>query len=448
MTPDRRTLGILPPFSAGLAAAIALESSTGLLLYADEGLLPALTLILTVEMGALGLGLWSGLLQVGAGVVEQVRRRWLFSLVVFALAAALATGFNFRGDLQGSGLGQGAGLAFLGGLPLFSIGSLLGAMSRPDDLGRPSRPLVGAPAVFGAAVGFLLCGSFLLPSVAPYTLYLFCLVMLSGGALLQGWVLDSRPLVDVLEVASGATGELRVEARALGSPRRELKVLFEGGRLRGAEGPEGDPGRSWEAAVLEGLKGEERRPKSVLYLGGGSGTLVRLLSQRFPQARIHVVERSRELVALARSHFASWEGWDGVDLQLGEPLASAPNPCGPFSLVLVDCGALPTLGGVPSLRDPEWRFLADSLDTGGVLLMGGLPSWQGESLPHLQRLLGNGQRWFQPVFLYRTEPIPPVARLLQRKGDMAETLLLFSTAGAAAWPPSLSGFQLHPVAVS
>jgi len=448
MTADRRGLGLLPPFSAGLAAAIAMETSTGLLLYADEGLLPALTLILAVEVGALGLGLWSGFLPVGGGIVEQVRRRWLFSLVVFALAAALATGFNFRGDLQGTGAGQGVGLAFLGSLPLFSIGSLLGAMSRPDDLGRPSRPLVGAPAVFGAAVGFLLCGIFLLPNAAPYTLYLFCLVMLSGGALLQGWVLDSRPLVDVLEVASGSTGELRVEARALGSPRRELKVLFEGGRLRGIESPEGDPGRRWEVAVLEGLKGEERRPKSVLYLGGGSGTLVRLLSQRYPQARIHVVERSRDLVGLARSHFAAWEGWDGVGLQIGEPLATTPDPCGPFSLVVVDCGALPTLGGVPSLRELDWRFLADNLDTGGVLLMGGLPSWQGESLPHLQKLMGKGQEWFQDVFLYRTDPIPPVARLLQRKGDMAETLLLFSTAGAAAWPPSLSGFRLHPASVS
>ena len=445
MRVDRRGLALLPPMLAGLAAAIALETSTGLLLYADEGLLPALTLILTVEMGSLGLGLWSGLLPVGGGAVEQVRRRWLFSLVVFAGAAVLSTGFHFMGDIQVGGLGQGVGLGFLGGLPLFSVGSLLGAMSRPDDLGRPSRPLVGAPAVFGAAVGFLLSGSILLPNAAAYTLYLFCLVMLSGGALLQGWVLDIRPLVEVLEVVAGPTGELRLEERALGSPRRDLKVLFEDGRLRGVEGPEGDPGRGWEIAVLEGLKGEERRPGSLLYLGGGSGTLVRVVSRRFPEARIQVVERSRELVDMARAHFGPWEGWDGVGLQIGEPLDSLPESQNPFSMILLDCGVLPTLGGVPLLSEGNWRSLVDRLQPGGVLVMGGLPSNRGDSHLLLGEMMGAGRKWVGGVCLYRTDPVPPTARLLQRAGDGAETLLLFSTPGAAAWPLALSDFQLYPV---
>jgi len=432
----------------GVVAAVAVETSAGLLLYADEGLLPALTSILTVEVGALALGLWSSSLPLGGGVVEQIRRRWLFCLIAFALAAVLSAGLSFMGDLPGSGLGQGVGLGFLGGLPLFSIGSLLGAMSRPDDLGRPSLSLVGALSVLGAAIGFLLAGSVLLPNAAPYTLYLSCMVILSGGALLQGLVLDRRPSMEVLETVPGSTGELRVEGRTTGNPRRELKVLLERGRVRGAEDPEGKPGRDWEAAVLEVLGQEGRRPNSILYLGGGSGTLVRLFSQRFPQTRIHVVERSSELVALARSQFTKWDGWEGVGLKVGEVLATSPALEGPFSVILVDCGALPSIGGAPFLGESEWRFLVEALDAGGVLLMGGIRVRESDPAVQSWEVVRMGRRWFKEVSLYQMEPVPPGGELLQEVGAGAEVLLLFSTVGAVVWPLTLSAFQFRPAGES
>ena len=154
----RRGLGSVPPLLAGMAAAVAVETSAGVLLYIDEGLLPALTLILSVETGAFALGLWSGRLPVGGGVVEQIRRRWLFSLVVFTIAAALSAGWSFLGELPGSRLGQGVGLGFLGGLPLFSVGSLLGALSSTIDLSAKPRSPVGVPSALGAALGFFLAG--------------------------------------------------------------------------------------------------------------------------------------------------------------------------------------------------------------------------------------------------------------------------------------------------
>lgn len=437
-------MGLLPPLLAGMVAAVALEVSVALLLFADEGLLPALTLILTIEIGALGLGLWSGPLSLAGGVVEEVRRRWLFSLIAFALAAALSAGLSFMGDLPRNGLGQGLGLGFLGALPLFSIGSLLGAMGRPDEGGRPLLPLVGAPAALGGAVGLLLAGNVLLPHATPYTLFLSCVVVLSGGALLQGWVLDGRASVEVLETVAASTGELRVEGRAVGNPRRELKVLLEGGRLRGAEDPEGNPGRAWEAAVLDGLGGVEREAGSILYLGGGSGTLVRLLAQRSPQSRIHVVERSGELVQLARSRFATWDGWESLGLQIGEPLTTLVEPQGSFQLIVVDCGALPTLAGVPALRDADWVFLAHTLDSGGVLALGGLPPHGVRGTVSPEQVMREGLRWFEGASLYQGESSTPGAPLLREVGDAAESLLLFFKAGAAPWPLSLSGFQLQP----
>jgi hypothetical protein len=437
--------------------------STGLLLYSDDGLLPALTLILTIEMGALGLGLWSAPLPVGGGAVEQLRLRWLFCLVTFALGATVAAAFNVTSAVPRNGLGQGVGLALLGALPLFSVGTLLGAMSRSGDSDRGYRstaatptvvspptavtspPAVGPPAVIGAGIGFLLAGGLLIPITAPYTLYLFCLVILSAGALLQGWALDDHLEVEVLETVQGPVGELRMERRALGVSRRDLRVLLEVGRIRGAEDAEGGPGRDWEVAILEGMAEQDARPESVLYLGGGSGTLVRLLTQRFPHARIHVVERSRELVDLARNHFTDWDGWESIGLTLADPLEAAFATAEPFSVTIVDGGALPSLGNVPVLKDPDWRYLAGTLTKGGVLVIGGLatrkvPDSQ-DPTGGLGEILENGRRWVGEALLFRKEPQLAGGRLLREAAGWIESLLVFSAPDAPAFRPEAPGFR-------
>jgi hypothetical protein len=430
-----------------LAGAVALETSAGLLLYIDDGLLPALTLILVVEIGALGLGLCTAPLPVGGGAVEQIRRRWLFCLVAFAMGSALAAGLNFRSDLAGTGLAQGAGLGLLGALPLFSVGALLGAMARPDDLGRVPGAPVGPPAVLGAAIGFLLAGVVLLPNLAPHTLYLFCLVILSGGALLQGWVLDVRIAVEVIARGEGRNGDLRVERRILGTPRRELMVLREGEIVRGAENPAGRPGRVWEAAVLEILAPDRIQPESVLYLGGGSGTLGRLLSQRFPHAEVQLIEMDEGVVDLSRSYFKDWDGWDEIDL-VPEGVLDGRVGNG-ASVVVVDAGVLPTLGGIPFLRDTDWHLLENRVEAGGFMVMGGLgspgASSEAEVSGALSDLVRDGREWFQGVSLFRRTSERTETRLFQEWPSGAEFLLVFSTDGAPPTLPALSDFRLIEV---
>jgi len=437
---------VVPPLLAGLAAAVALEISTGLLLYTDGGLLPALTLILTLEVGALGLGLLSAPLPVGEGAVEQIRRRWMFCLVSFALASAIGAGLSFSENLQGTALGQGIGLGFLGALPLFSLGALLGAMGRPDDLGRTPSTWVGPPAVLGAALGFLLAGTVLLPNVAPHTLYLFCLVILSGGALLQGWVLDARVTVETLETLAAGGSAFRVERRALGSPRTEMKLLFQGDVVRGAEGPEGEPGRAWEAAVLDELVDSQHQPESFLCLGGGSGTLARILSKRFPHARVKVMEGTQELVTLARTHFCPWEGWDQLELVLRDPLDAVREDAQPFSVVFLDCGALPGPAGISSLTDADWQGLRGTLAPGAVLILGGLGS--GEVSPGVgaqegvEHLVAKARDWFEGVSVYQRDPGGGGREILQGLSDGPQFVVLLSTPDAQPWPPALDGFSL------
>jgi hypothetical protein len=425
--PNRSFLGFVPPMVVGASVAGAAEMSAGLLLYSTDGFLPALTLILTVETGALALGLWSGGLQLGDGVVEQVRRRWLFSLVTLALAAAYAAGMTFVEDLLTGGIGQGLGLAFLGSLPLFALGSLLGAMVRSGGVGVPRPASVGVSAVGGLALGFLLTGGFLLPNMAPYTLYLVCLTALSGGALLQGWVLDARPLERILDSAWTGRGEVRVEERPGPGGGGGLRLLLEDDRLRGAEDLDGAPGREWESAVLAAVRGEGEDPGPVLYVGGGSGTLIRLLLGSFPEVRVVVVEGCEEMVRMARKHLRFFPNWGSVQLLIGDPWVQTSALAPGFSLVVIDGGVLPVLGRLPAVPSVGWAELRRLAGVRGSVVLGEVGRRGTPGRAPLEAFLEKASESFPRVAYYQG-------------GE--EGFFLMSGPEAPPWSPALPGFRV------
>jgi hypothetical protein len=434
-------LTLFPPLLAGFAAAVAVETSAGSLLYSGTGMLPALGLIITVEVGAVGLGLWVGGEVAGGGLVEPIRRAWLFCLVAFAAGAVTSAGLTFVEGLAGTAVGQGLGLGLLGGVPAFAVGSLLGTMSRQEKGGGRPVPMVGSPAVLGASIGFLLSGGVLIPNVAPYTLFLLAVVVLSAGALIQGKVLDRWPIVTLLEYRKGSAGELRVESRVLGSPRCQTLVLLEGGRLRGAEDEGGNPLRGWEGAVLRGVREMSPQPDSVLLLGGGSFTLARSLSQGSLPRTIVVVERTQELVDLARIHFLEWDGRDEVTVKIGDPLVGFSPSQNVFPLVLLDSAALPSLGGTPVLGDSQWGFLRDRVGEEGVLIVGGLQWREGGQGGALETLVSRGRHWFQDVRLYQERPSTTDRRLLPELEMHPSALLAFSASEGANWPVEVPGYR-------
>ncbi len=443
MREGRSRWAALPPFLAGAAAATAAEFSAGLLLFSEEGFLPALTLILTVETAALGLGLWTRPPALPGGEVEELRRGWLFSLVAFALASVFSAALVFPGNGSRTGIGQGLGLALLGSLPLFAVGSLLGAMGRWKG-SEMAGVEVGAPSVLGGALGFLLTGTIFLPSTAPCIAFLICLVALSGGALLHGWILDDRPVVLLRESHPSSVGEQRVEDRVIGNPPRELRVLTEGGRLRGAEDGQGGPAREWEGAVLAALRGEATAPDRVLYLGGGSGTLARLLRETFPEVPVHLVERTRELVELARRSFKRWDGWDSVELRFGELLSVLRSLRATYPLVLVDVEALPFLGRLPFLEDKDWSALRDATGANGLLVLGGFRTVSGEAVEILEVLRARGLECYHRGDLYLGELPSAADNPAPGPGREREAFLLFCGAEAGGWSPVLPGFRYSP----
>lgn len=422
----RPLLGPLPPFIVGVTAAGVAEISASLLLYSAEGFLPALTLILTVESGAMALGLWSGTVQAEASTVEQVRRRWLFGLVALALGALFATAMTLAdGGLRG-GLGQGFGLAFLGTLPLFALGALLGGMARSEV---PSSGVLGVPVAAGLAVGFLLTGWLLIPNLAPYTLYLILLSLLSGGALLHGWALDGGPQVQILEERETSRGPVRVEDRFLGDERALRRVILEGDRVRAMENHDGTEGRPWEMAVRAAVQGDGEHPGSVLFLGGGGGTLARLLLSEFPGMRVVVVEESRDVVALARLHLHPFPGWGDVELINEEPWEGLGRVEGRFSLLLLDTASLPALGPVPAVPEGGWEALSGHLDPGGVVVLGELAPREDLGQAPLESLWSRGASHFGEGALYEREE---------------EAFLLFAGPEARTWPSELAGFRRTP----
>ncbi len=193
----RRRLAWIPPFLVGFAAATCAELAGGLLLYSGPGFLRALTLLLGVELGALALGLWVAESGRPGDPMERARRRWLFCLVAFTAASGFAAAWQMIDGASAAFATRGLGLALLGGLPLYASGTVLGALDvvdrgNPDSHEAPAGTRTGTPvgafAALGASAGVLTTGLVLLASLQPVSILLVCVVLVSAGALLHGWL--------------------------------------------------------------------------------------------------------------------------------------------------------------------------------------------------------------------------------------------------------------------
>ncbi len=186
-------MGWAPAFVAGFGAGAAGTVAVALLLYSGTGLLRSLTLIVMIELSAFGLGLglreptseWSH-------AVESLRRRWLFALIAFLAAAGFTLAWALFAGFGASRMTQAIGLALLAGLPLYACGRILGGINAV----RMTVGLTGsgASASLGAAAGVLATGLGAVSGLGVPSFVLFLLVLLSGTARLQGWVLEPEAL--------------------------------------------------------------------------------------------------------------------------------------------------------------------------------------------------------------------------------------------------------------
>ena len=80
----------LPPLLVGASAAVAAEVALGVLLYGGVGFMRSLTTILATQGIAFGGGLWTAP-RPGLDLVDRLRRRWVFCLVAYVVAAVFGT---------------------------------------------------------------------------------------------------------------------------------------------------------------------------------------------------------------------------------------------------------------------------------------------------------------------------------------------------------------------
>jgi hypothetical protein len=363
----------LPPFLLGVSAAVVAEVAVGLLLYGGPGFMRSLTAILAVEAAALGMGFLAS----GGGEPEGVdglRRRWLFCLVAFLAAVLFSALWSAVDVLGASPLGQGLGLALLAALPLYAAGGVLGAMGPACGPSSQSRlSSVGGPTALGAAFGFAVTGASLPQVVTPASLLLVCLVLLSGGGLVFGSVLDSRLHVHVRARRPSGLGDVCIEDRHLVSQGRAARVLLEGAWVRRWSTLSSDGSEPWDVEAFRGLGGGVGHPSRLLMVGGGCSSLPGIAARAVKTLRVDVVERSHAVVELGREHMetglhASEDG--RVVVRTGNTDDALDGLGAPYQLVLVDSAALAPVGGTAALSRHGMRALAGAVAADGALAVG------------------------------------------------------------------------------
>jgi len=183
----KRFMSWMPAFVVGAAVGVSGYLAVGMLLFEDDGMFRALTVILAVELGALALGLGSRIPR-KADIMRSLQLRWVFLLFSFVAAAAFALTWTLFRGFGGAPLTQGLGLALLGGLPFYAAGMLFLALARISAETYPGGALGGAAAL-GASTGVLFTGSVGITRVGAPALLLFLLMILSATSLVQAWVL-------------------------------------------------------------------------------------------------------------------------------------------------------------------------------------------------------------------------------------------------------------------
>lgn len=438
----------LPPLLIGASAAVVAEVAMSLLLYGGVGFVRSLTTVLAVEGFALAGGLWSAP-GPGPDLIDRLRRRWLVSLFAFFGAVLFGTVWSLYPQLSEWGLGQGAGLALLAALPLYTVGVVLGGMSlvaASDPGGRLAAP--GAAAAAGAGLGFVLTG-FLLPRTpVPASLLVACLVMLSLAGMIYGGVLSARTRLDVRAERPGRGLDVRVEERRTGIDGVEVLELREGPFVRRSVGlGKRDKDFPWDVAVVQALlprpdapSGEARPDDSshvspdapssprVLLVGGGASSAARAVREH-PTGFVDVLERTGAVVELGREHFDTelTIGRDDRTTVTAGNLDDAIIACdGPYDVVLVDALALAPIGGIAGLSTMARRRLTALVRPGGVLVWG--PDLSNIVLPEAERW--NAKRYHRPV-RYPLE-------------SESESVVLLRRDDGAPWHPVLGGFKQMP----
>lgn len=448
MTGAARWIVWIPPFLVGAAGAAAAELAGALLLYSAEGFLRALTVVLSTVTLALGLGFASAV-GPGSQAPGPVRRRWLLTVLAFAAAAVFSAAWDLGGGFSAAAPSQALGLGLVGAFPLFAVGSVLGTMIDPIA----DRRIAGPAAALGAAGGFLFTGLLGIPSLQPASLFLVCVVAVSIGALVHGWILDRRVLVRPVGSCRGTAGEaaaVELEERIRGAPPARGRIVTVSGRVADGVGDDGTLLLPWQQGVRSLLS---RLPlaERILVVGVATGGLPTVLSNGGrtvltlePRGRIRELMRAADEEdrpvdsgSDERGDFAVREPGDFA----GEKGRFGAVPDGGFGAIIVNLRLLP---GGGFMTGAEMRILEEAAaarSPEGFLVLGGVGG--GDPVEAAEMLEWIASRPWAPPDLTLLMPVEkPGSPLLTSRGGNGGGVVFGRVHGAEDLP-SIS--SLSPV---
>jgi hypothetical protein len=245
VSPERFRVAWLPPLLVGAAAAASAEMALGLLLYVSAGFVPALTLILCVQTGALAFGLWMAPRDAAPPWIG-VRRAWFLLVLSYVGGAVLAASWEALGGLSSTWATRGLGLGMLTALPLYGSGLLLGAPALSEGVGKATAAL----AALGAAIGFAVIGVLGAGLELAATAYVTGMCAISVAALIHGGVLGASEQRWREWAERGATGESAAFSHEVIVERRRAATA--------APPPSHAPSSSTPRAPVEGGSGTPR----------------------------------------------------------------------------------------------------------------------------------------------------------------------------------------------
>ncbi len=432
-SPVRRVSRVrwVPPFLVGAAAAVVAEVSVSLLLYGGPGFVRGLTTILTVECVALATGLLTAPAP-GPKLVDRLRRRWVACLTSFLLAGTYGTLWSLNVIGQGR-LPQGAGLALVAALPLYTVGTVLGGIAT-EAAHAEGRGRTAGIAVSGAAFGVVATGYLLPRAPMPASLLVGCLVVLSLAGMVYGVVLRSRVEVKRLTTRPSPAGEIRLEEWREADRAGADLLLFEGSTERRRYPVEERTAPPWDVALLRAVLPDLERPFRVLAVGMGASSAPGALLREHPSATVTVLERIPVLVEVAREHFGTGlviGQHDRQHVMTGNLDDRIDELTTGADVILVDSRALNPVGGVRGLSKASWATLRRLAAPSGVLVL-------GPELPEAETSF-EAEGWLRAEY----------RRASDREGVRDESILVTtSPQPGIEWPEDFDGFRLVGAATS
>ncbi len=170
----------LPAAFVGSSLAIAVWVGCSLLLYSTEGIRQAAVVLASAVPLSLAAGMRVGAKGSTSDARTRVFRYWRVVLGGYLAGAVYSTFWTIERGFSATPISQGVGLALLVVVPTYAVGALLTILVRSAGNGSGRIP---AMAAFGAGIGSLASGAYLITRYNPSSLVLLAAGMLALGAL-------------------------------------------------------------------------------------------------------------------------------------------------------------------------------------------------------------------------------------------------------------------------